>query len=389
MTEHYWLFNIFQSQGTGMPRGLAFGEEFPEDFMEMTRQPPSKELRQSGWQGSRDGYHPIVFSFAPVFWEDDFKGEGRLTDDGPNFRWLFFLKYPEGVSVDEGDAWFKDVFAPEICANPEVNRFISSRQLDDPRINPFQRDLRGLVRRLRRLAKAIVEKAGQLHQAGLGHVGSGARSSSPTRTSWGSSSSTGPTPTTCSSGGATSPRDELRRAREAHQRCHRPAQARPGAGLARRARAATRRSGWGSRREEQMMDVERSLEANFQTALYYQSDMVELMPPLGATLAPARLPAPRWAGHGLPAGSGWQFVDEEVMKPEEYDEFIYDPSDFIMRKYWPRAYSRLAGLAGLMPLREGQGYFAGAVRLRRLRDAGRAWRPWMRCAKPAPRRSRR
>ena len=47
------------------------------------------------------------------------------------------------------------------------------------------------------------------------------------------------------------------------------------------------------------------------------------------------------------------------MKPEEYDELIYDPSDFIVRKYWPRAYSRLAGLAGLMPLREGQGYFAG------------------------------
>jgi Uroporphyrinogen decarboxylase (URO-D) len=31
----------------------------------------------------------------------------------------------------------------------------------------------------------------------------------------------------------------------------------------------------------------------------------------------------------------------------------------MVRKYWPRAYSRLAGLAGLAPLREGQGYFAG------------------------------
>src|SRR5665647_3443815 len=42
----------------------------------------------------------------------------------------------------------------------------------------------------------------------------------------------------------------------------------------------------GISREEQMMDPERSLEANFQTALYYESDMVELMPPIGATLAP-------------------------------------------------------------------------------------------------------
>jgi hypothetical protein len=115
----------------------------------------------------------------------------------------------------------------------------------------------------------------------------------------------------------------------------------------------------GITREEQMMDVERSLEANFQTALYYQSDMVDVMPPIGATLARLDYRHLRWAGHGLPAGSGWQFVDEEVMKPEEYDGLIYDPSDFMVRRYWSRAYSKLAGLAGLMPLREGQGYFAG------------------------------
>ncbi len=111
--------------------------------------------------------------------------------------------------------------------------------------------------------------------------------------------------------------------------------------------------------EQQMTDIDASLEANYQTALHYDSDMVELMPPIGATLAPAGYRHLKWAGHGLAASSGWQFVDEEVMKPEEYDELIYDPSDFIVRKYWPRSYSRLAGLAGLAPLREGQGYFAG------------------------------
>jgi hypothetical protein len=140
----------------------------------------------------------------------------------------------------------------------------------------------------------------------------------------------------------------------------------------------------GITREEQMMDVERSLEANFQTALYYQSDMVELMPPIGATLDPLGYRHLKWAGHGLPAKSGWQFVDEEVMRPEEYDELIYDPSDFMVRKYWPRAYGKLAGLTGLMPLREGQGYFAapfafaafgtpaGQEALQALREAGQA-----------------
>lgn len=136
--------------------------------------------------------------------------------------------------------------------------------------------------------------------------------------------------------------------------------------------------------QEQMMDIEKSLEANLRTALYYQSDMVELMPPVGATLAPLGYRHLRWAGHGLPPGAGWQFVDEEVMKPGEYDEFLYDPSDFIVRKYWPRAYSRLAGLAELLPLREAQGYFAapfaffpfgtpaGLEALEALREAGSA-----------------
>ena len=115
----------------------------------------------------------------------------------------------------------------------------------------------------------------------------------------------------------------------------------------------------GISRAEQMMDVGRSLEASFQTALHYEPDMVEVMPPLGAVLSPLDYRHLRWAGHGLPADSGWQFVDQECMKPEEYDELLYDPSDFIVRKYWPRAYAKLAGLAGLQPVREAQGYFAG------------------------------
>lgn len=140
----------------------------------------------------------------------------------------------------------------------------------------------------------------------------------------------------------------------------------------------------GISQEEQMMDPERSLEANFQTALYYQSDMVEIMPPLGSVLDPLGYRHLRWAGHGLPPQSGWQFIDEEVMKPEEYDEFIYDPSDFIVRKYWPRAYTKLAALAQLAPLRQGQSYFAapfafaalgtpaGQEALQALREAGMA-----------------
>lgn len=161
MTEHYWLFNIFQQEGTQHSGGIAFGEEFPADFMEMTTQPPSQVLRQQGWQGSRDGYHPVVISYAPIFWEDDFKGAGRLTNDGVNFRWLFLFTYPDGVPADEGDAWFREVFAPEVCANSEVTRFLSSRTLDEPRANPFQRVCEIWFEDSEGWRTAMVERAGQ------------------------------------------------------------------------------------------------------------------------------------------------------------------------------------------------------------------------------------
>ena len=140
----------------------------------------------------------------------------------------------------------------------------------------------------------------------------------------------------------------------------------------------------GISREEQMMDVERSLEGSFQAALYYEPDMVEVMPPLGSVLAPLDYRPLRWAGHGLPADSGWQFVEDELMKPEEYDELLYDPSDFISRRFWPRSFGRLAGLAGLFPIREAQSYFAapfaflafgapeGVEALEALKEAGAA-----------------
>src|SRR6056297_3496465 len=44
MTEHYWNINIFQEKNTGHPRGLAFFEAYPDDFMEITCQPPSDVL---------------------------------------------------------------------------------------------------------------------------------------------------------------------------------------------------------------------------------------------------------------------------------------------------------------------------------------------------------
>ena len=59
----------------------------------------------------------------------------------------------------------------------------------------------------------------------------------------------------------------------------------------------------------------------------------------------------KWPGHGLAENSMYQYVDDEYLKAEEYDEFIQDPSDFMMRKWAPRQFSALQGFEKMVPWR--------------------------------------
>ena len=45
--------------------------------------------------------------------------------------------------------------------------------------------------------------------------------------------------------------------------------------------------------------------------------------------------------------AGFQFVEAEYMRADEYDAFIRDPSDFWLRSYFPRAYSVFEPVRGL------------------------------------------
>ena len=53
----------------------------------------------------------------------------------------------------------------------------------------------------------------------------------------------------------------------------------------------------------------------------------------------------KWPGYGLNEHGSFQFNEQEFMKADEYDAFIADPSDYALRKYLPRAFSELKGLA--------------------------------------------
>jgi hypothetical protein len=59
----------------------------------------------------------------------------------------------------------------------------------------------------------------------------------------------------------------------------------------------------------------------------------------------------RWPGGNQPDDLSFQFVEAEYMKADEYDIFLEDPSDFVLRYYLPRTYGLLAPLPKLPPLR--------------------------------------
>ncbi|MEW6666090.1 MAG: uroporphyrinogen decarboxylase family protein [Thermodesulfobacteriota bacterium] len=52
----------------------------------------------------------------------------------------------------------------------------------------------------------------------------------------------------------------------------------------------------------------------------------------------------RWPGHGVAPHRTYQFVEDEYMKAEEYDEFLFDPSGFMLGSLFPRIYGALEPL---------------------------------------------
>src|SRR3990172_5880518 len=55
----------------------------------------------------------------------------------------------------------------------------------------------------------------------------------------------------------------------------------------------------------------------------------------------------KWPGGNAPPDGTYQFVEGEYMKPDEYDHFLSNPCDFVIRVYLPRAYGALEPLAKL------------------------------------------
>ena len=149
LTEHYWLVNPMESSF----KNKALSEFFPIDVLKWQGNIPDDEIVQilegeettklggddARTTGGNNGCPPFIFAFVPICWEEDFKGAKRTIEDGPNYRWQFVMKYPDGVSMEEGDKWFYEEVVPKFQAMPDVLRMLSSKIIQEINECPYQR----------------------------------------------------------------------------------------------------------------------------------------------------------------------------------------------------------------------------------------------------------
>ena len=103
---------------------------------------------------------------------------------------------------------------------------------------------------------------------------------------------------------------------------------------------------------EAMSDYERMANAWLASTKKLNWDMAP--PPFVAFPAPVMellgLRTFIWPGKHLPPNLPYQFVEKEYMLADEYDEFLANPSDFVVRKMMPRMSETLEPLGMLPPL---------------------------------------
>jgi hypothetical protein len=149
---------------------------------------------------------------------------------------------------------------------------------------------------------------------------------------------------------------------------------------------------------EVMIDVQKGAKAWKDFNIKFQPDVS--VDPLHNTVPAAMFEALdyklySWPGHGVAKEASYQYVEKEWMAPEEYDELISDPSDYMLRTYLPRTVGAFAGFGDLsclfdfieLPFVFGQvagwGTDAMAESLKRLTKAGEVFNEWAKVVFPA------
>ncbi|OGO18980.1 MAG: hypothetical protein A2144_05355 [Chloroflexi bacterium RBG_16_50_9] len=100
--------------------------------------------------------------------------------------------------------------------------------------------------------------------------------------------------------------------------------------------------------EEAFYDSEKWVKANRKIVVDFQPDIFQCnLFTSGAVYETIDTKLMKWPGHGVSPDHTHQYVEGEYMTADEYDAFIEDPADFIVRTYLPRTCGTLASLQKL------------------------------------------
>lgn len=113
--------------------------------------------------------------------------------------------------------------------------------------------------------------------------------------------------------------------------------------------------------EQLMYDPEKTEATYWKAIRDFEPDMIQnpFERFLGPLLDALDCKQARWPGRNLPSHLPYQYIEQEYMTAEEYDHFLADPSDFIVRRLWPRTFGAFKGFEKLRALHNAVSYSVG------------------------------
>ncbi len=98
--------------------------------------------------------------------------------------------------------------------------------------------------------------------------------------------------------------------------------------------------------KEFMYDYEKNKKICEDAVLEFEPDAVAPMvmgSAMGPCLEKLEFKQLQWPGHGVGENRPFQYLDREYMTPDEYDDFLFDPTGFYLQKYLPRVAGAFSG----------------------------------------------
>jgi hypothetical protein len=103
---------------------LWFGSE--EEYLD---RPAHGPMSKATFQSVGENKQTVVMVTAKP--TEEFYDPDPFAKETPVFRWVQIIRYPDGVSAEEGEKWFLNVHAKEALKQPGLMKFVSYRILTE------------------------------------------------------------------------------------------------------------------------------------------------------------------------------------------------------------------------------------------------------------------